>query len=139
MPIREDQLTDQNLVKRMVLKRCVYGVDKNPMAVELAKLSLWLHTFTVGAPLSFLDHHLRCGNSLVRRAGAQGDRRIAATRGTLLINDAMRRAEARSKAWNSSRTDRRRDRRSQGRAPRQFARGRAGSRRCGEFSTFWQA
>ena len=48
----------------MVLKRCIYGVDKNPMAVELAKVSLWLHTFTVGAPLSFLDHHLRCGDSL---------------------------------------------------------------------------
>ncbi len=48
----------------MVLKRCVYGVDKIPMAVELAKVSLWLHTFTVGAPLSFLDHHLRCGDSL---------------------------------------------------------------------------
>jgi hypothetical protein len=48
----------------MVLKRCVYGVDKNPMAVELAKVSLWLHTFTVGAPLSFLDHHLRAGDSL---------------------------------------------------------------------------
>ena len=41
-----------------------YGVDKNPMAVELAKVALWLHTFTVGAPLSFLDHHLRCGDSL---------------------------------------------------------------------------
>ena len=40
------------------------GVDKNPMAVELAKVALWLHTFTVGAPLSFLDHHLRCGDSL---------------------------------------------------------------------------
>ncbi len=48
----------------MVLKRCVFGVDLNPMAVELAKLSLWLHSFTVGAPLSFLDHHLRCGDSL---------------------------------------------------------------------------
>ena len=47
-----------------MLKRCVYGVDRNPMAVELAKVSLWLHTFTAGAPLSFLDHHLRCGNSL---------------------------------------------------------------------------
>ena len=48
----------------MILKRVVYGVDKNPMAVELAKVALWLHTFTVGAPLSFLDHHLRCGDSL---------------------------------------------------------------------------
>ena len=58
------QLDDRHIVRRMVLKRCVYGVDKNPMAVELTKVSLWLHTFTVGAPLSFLDHHLRCGDSL---------------------------------------------------------------------------
>lgn len=59
------RLTDVHLLKRHVLKRCVYGVDLNPMAVELAKVSLWLHCFTLGAPLSFLDHHLRCGNSLV--------------------------------------------------------------------------
>jgi hypothetical protein len=58
------QLDDRHIVRRMVLKRCVYGVDKNPMAVELAKVSLWLHTFTVGAPLSFIDHHLRAGDSL---------------------------------------------------------------------------
>ena len=58
------RLDDRHIVRRMVLKRCIYGVDKNPMAVELAKVSLWLHTFTVGAPLSFLDHHLRCGDSL---------------------------------------------------------------------------
>ena len=61
----EDQLTDQAIIRRMVLKRCIYGVDKNPLTVELAKVSLWLHSFTVGAPLSFLDHHLRCGDSLV--------------------------------------------------------------------------
>ena len=62
--INPEQLDDRHVVRRMVLKRCVYGVDKNPMAVELAKVSLWLHTFTVGAPLGFLDHHLRCGDSL---------------------------------------------------------------------------
>ena len=62
--LNQDRLDDRHIVRRMVLKRCVYGVDKNPMAVELAKVSLWLHTFTVGAPLSFLDHHLRCGDSL---------------------------------------------------------------------------
>ena len=62
--INVEQLDDRHIVRRMVLKRCVYGVDKNPMAVELAKVALWLHTFTVGAPLSFLDHHLRCGDSL---------------------------------------------------------------------------
>jgi hypothetical protein len=59
------RLTEVNLIKRMVMKRCIYGVDLNPMAVELAKLSLWLDSFTLGAPLSFLDHHLKCGNSLI--------------------------------------------------------------------------
>ena len=59
------ELTDLDIIRRMVLKRCIYGVDKNPMTVELAKVSLWLHSFTVGAPLSFLDHHLRRGDSLV--------------------------------------------------------------------------
>src|SRR5205814_10517329 len=59
------KLTDINLLKRHVLKRCIYGVDLNPMAVELAKVSLWLDAFTLGAPLNFLDHHLRCGNSLI--------------------------------------------------------------------------
>lgn len=63
--IDEKRLTDVNLLKRQVLKRCIYGVDLNPMAVELAKVSLWLNCFTLGAPLSFLDHHLRCGNSLI--------------------------------------------------------------------------
>ncbi|GEO00068.1 hypothetical protein NSE01_19000 [Novosphingobium sediminis] len=78
--IDEAQLDDRHIVRRMVLKRCVYGVDKNPMAVELAKVALWLHTFTVGAPLSFIDHHLRTGDSLfglwvrdaIDKAGAQG-------------------------------------------------------------------
>ena len=64
-PIAESQLDDRHIVRRMVLKRVVFGVDKNPMAVELAKVALWLHSFTVGAPLSFLDHHLRCGDSVI--------------------------------------------------------------------------
>ena len=63
--IDDAKLIPTNLVRRMVMKRCIYGVDLNPMAVELAKLSLWLHSFTLGAPLSFLDHHLKCGNSLI--------------------------------------------------------------------------
>lgn len=62
--IDEHHLDDRQIIRRLVLKRAVYGADKNPMAVELAKLSLWLHTFTVGAPLTFLDHHLRHGDSL---------------------------------------------------------------------------
>jgi hypothetical protein len=60
-----NRLTDLNLLKRQVLKRCIYGVDLNPMAVELAKVSLWLDCFTLGAPLSFLDHHMKHGNSLI--------------------------------------------------------------------------
>lgn len=51
--------------RRHVVENCIYGVDINPMAVELAKVSLWLHTVAKGKPLSFLDHHIRCGNSLV--------------------------------------------------------------------------
>lgn len=51
--------------KRRVVQACIYGVDLNPLAVELAKLSLWLTTVAKDRPLSFLDHHLRPGNSLV--------------------------------------------------------------------------
>ena len=51
--------------KRQVVQSCIYGVDLNPLAVELAKLSLWLATVSRDKPLSFLDHHLRCGNSLI--------------------------------------------------------------------------
>src|SRR5205814_1347065 len=54
--------------KRRVVEACIFGVDLNPLAVELAKLSLWLDTVSVGHPLSFLDHHLLVGNRLV---GAQ--------------------------------------------------------------------
>ena len=59
-----ERLGDRLLMRRLVLKHAVYGVDKNPLAAELAKLSLWLHTFTVHVPLPFLDHHIRDGDSL---------------------------------------------------------------------------
>lgn len=60
-------LQDDDVVfwRRQVVERCIYGVDKNRMAVELAKLSLWLVTVARDKPLSFLDHHLRHGDSLV--------------------------------------------------------------------------
>lgn len=51
--------------RRKVAENCIYGVDYNPMAVELAKVALWLHTAQRDRPLSFLDHHLKCGNSLL--------------------------------------------------------------------------
>ena len=50
---------------RLVSERCLYGVDKNPMAVEMAKLSLWLITMAKNKPFTFLDHNLRCGDSLL--------------------------------------------------------------------------
>ena len=51
--------------RRRVVEACIYGVDTNSLAVELAKLSLWLTCIAVDEPLNFLDHHLRCGNSLL--------------------------------------------------------------------------
>jgi len=51
--------------RRDVLRHCIYGVDLNPLAVELCKVSLWLTAATDDQPLNFLDHHLKCGNSLV--------------------------------------------------------------------------
>jgi hypothetical protein len=56
---------DRVQLRRDVASRCLYGVDLNPMAVQLARLSLWLATLSADKPLSFLDHHLIAGNSLV--------------------------------------------------------------------------
>lgn len=89
-PIVEAHLDNKAVVRRMVLKRCIYGVDLNPMAVELAKVALWLHSFTVGAPLSFLDHHLICGNALFgERVRPVMDWAFG---GNLLINDMVQKA-----------------------------------------------
>lgn len=51
--------------RRLIAERCLYGVDMNPIAVELAKLSIWLVTLAKGRPFGFLDHNLRCGDSLL--------------------------------------------------------------------------
>jgi hypothetical protein len=56
---------DADLWRKRIVENCLYGVDINLMAVELAKLSLWLATMQLGQPLSFLDHHLKQGNSLL--------------------------------------------------------------------------
>ena len=89
----ESQLTDQAIIRRMVLKRCIYGVDKNPLTVELAKVSLWLHSFTVGAPLSFLDHHLRYGDSLVGLRVSEATEELR-RRAQLFFSSAIAGAEA---------------------------------------------
>jgi type I restriction-modification system DNA methylase subunit len=64
---KDGATSDEDFVhyKRIIAERCIYGVDKNPMAVELAKLSMWLFTMDKGRPLSFLNHHLKSGNSLI--------------------------------------------------------------------------
>jgi hypothetical protein len=90
--IDHDQLDDRHIIRRMVLKRCIYGVDKNSMAVELAKVALWLHTFTVGAPLSFLDHHLRCGDSLFGSWVRKGIDRATELGAPLFLHESMTKA-----------------------------------------------
>lgn len=99
--IDEAQLDDRHIVRRMVLKRCVYGVDKNPMAVELAKVALWLHTFTVGAPLSFIDHHLRAGDSLFGLWVRDAIDKASALGGELLWNEALKNAERQARAMKT--------------------------------------
>lgn len=61
----EDRTERLLLARRLIASRCLYGVDINPMAVELAKLSLWLVTMQKNRPFSFLDHALKCGDSLL--------------------------------------------------------------------------
>ncbi len=58
-------IEDTQLLRRQIARRCIYGVDLNAIAVELARLSIWIHTFVPGLPLSFLDHSLVEGNALV--------------------------------------------------------------------------
>lgn len=57
--------TERSGIRRKVAERCLFGVDLNPMAVQLARVSLWLTTLAVDRPLTFLDHNLRVGDSLV--------------------------------------------------------------------------
>jgi hypothetical protein len=57
--------TDRAGLARSVAERCLYGIDRNPTAVQLARLSLWLTTLAADRPLTFLDHHLAVGNSLI--------------------------------------------------------------------------
>ena len=78
--------------RRIVAQRTLFGVDLNPMAVQLARLSLWLATLAQGRPLSFFDHHLRAGNSLVgarmRDVRGQASGRARARSGPLPLLEA---------------------------------------------------
>jgi len=62
IPADEDEVI---FARRLIAQRCLYGVDKNPVAVDLAKMSLWLVTLAKDHPLTFVDHALRHGDSLV--------------------------------------------------------------------------
>ena len=58
-------IEDAQLLRRLIARRCIYGVDLNTLALELARLSIWIHTFVPGLPLTVLDHNLVQGNALV--------------------------------------------------------------------------
>jgi hypothetical protein len=60
-----DPIEDNKLLRRIIARRCIYGVDINPLSVQLARLAVWIHTFVPGLPLSLLDRNLACGNSLI--------------------------------------------------------------------------
>jgi len=95
------EIRDVELLKRVVLKRSIYGVDLNVMAVELAKLALWLDAFVPGLPLSFLDHNLKRGNSLV---GVIGDEVLdALTPDQATIDDPWHIAESLGQATERAR------------------------------------
>jgi len=64
-PLELTEESELTYYRRRVVENCIYGVDLNPLAVELAKLTLWLTTMAKSKPLSFLNHHLRVGNSLI--------------------------------------------------------------------------
>lgn len=81
------EIEDTQLLRRQIARRCIFGVDLNAMAVDLARLSVWVHTFVPGLPLSFLDHNLTCGNSLVGIATFEEARRFQFE------------AESRTKQW----------------------------------------
>lgn len=64
-PLPSDAEVRTVIARRLIAECCLYGVDINPLAVELAKLSIWLVTLAKGRPFGFLDHNLRCGDSLL--------------------------------------------------------------------------
>jgi hypothetical protein len=92
-PGRVDEATARATLRRNIAEQCLFGVDVNPTAVQLARVSLWLTTFAADRPLTFLDHHLATGNSLIGAWLADLSRaprtRALATRSTLPLLDAV--------------------------------------------------
>lgn len=96
-----------DLLRRLILKRCIYGVDQSPMAVEVANVTLWLASFVPGLALSYLGSNLKCGDALI---GVADPAVVGASDSPLLtgkaVGDAMQRAAAvqRTLAENPDRT-----------------------------------
>ncbi|MPZ15673.1 MAG: hypothetical protein GEU73_14835, partial [Chloroflexi bacterium] len=97
------EIEPASLLRRQAARRCVYGVDLNSIAVELARLALWIHTFVPGLPLSFLDHNLVEGNSLTGIATLDEALEVLdpardASKGGSLIGDRIREFLGRAEA-----------------------------------------
>ena len=76
------EIESGSLLRRQVARHCIYGVDKNRVAVELARLAIWVHTFVPGLPLSFLDHNLVQGDSLTGVASVDDAAAAVAPKGS---------------------------------------------------------
>lgn len=83
---------DVALLRRLVLRRCVYGVDLAPMGAEIAKISLWLASFVPGLSLSYLDHNVRVGNSLIGVASVEQLMEGESSFAALMVLDQVERA-----------------------------------------------
>lgn len=78
-------MEDTQLLRRLIARRCIYGVDFNSLSVDLARLSIWIHTFVPGLPLTVLDHNLTQGNALVGIGGIHEIQRRFEEAGTSLF------------------------------------------------------
>ncbi len=87
------QPEDDDLLRRLILKRCIYGVDISPMAVEVANVTLWLASFVPGLALSWLDGNLKCGDALI---GVADPNVVGRSDSPLLTGEAVRKAMERA-------------------------------------------
>jgi hypothetical protein len=102
----EPNPADYRRAVRDVIRRCIYAVDKNPLAVDLCKVALWIEGHEPGLPLSFLDHHVKCGDSLIGvfdvdalRAGVPNDAyKVVTGDDTSIANEIKKRNRADGKA-----------------------------------------
>ena len=81
------EIEDARLLRRQIARRCIYGVDLKPAAVELARVSIWIHTFVPGLPLSLLDQHLVVGNSLTGIATVNEAERLLTSEYTVKVKN----------------------------------------------------